>query len=119
MGNTDQTPLRIHLLCTSKHESPEAHIVFDMTENRLHLGGTRNSEPVSLWTGQVFPGFLSIFKQAETDADLAVALGLCALLAEGTIGAVAAFIISPIRDIPIFGCVARGVLEMQLRTSRT
>ena len=106
MGNTGQSPLGFHLLQPAEMKPSEAHIVFNVAEDRLYLRRTFGAQFLSDLAGQVLTGFLAVFEQAMADADPAIPLGFGTLAPERTIGTIKAFIMMPVREIPIVGGVA-------------
>lgn len=100
-------------------EPAEGHIVLEIAENRLHLGGTGRSQSFPFRAGQIGPGLFAIFQELEADQDLPVAFGFGTPASQGTVGAVLTSINPPLRLIAVIGGIEGGGLEVQAFVSRT
>ena len=113
MGDAHQSPLCFHLLKSPQVESAEAHIVFDDPKDRFHFNRTGGSQALSRLAGEIGFSLAAVFKQAETNADFAIAFGACAFGFERALTADLAFVVAPLGDEAIVGSMAGSILELQ------
>src|SRR5512136_3348262 len=89
-------------------ESPEALVVFEVAKDRLDLGRTSRAQGLPLGTGQIVSGLPAVVQQAETDTNLAIALGPSTFGLERALGAVLTGVDAPLGLIPVVGRLVRS-----------
>jgi hypothetical protein len=118
MGNAYQTPLGFDLLEPPQVEPAEAHIVFDVTEDRFDFDIAQDAQGLASLREQIGFGLFSEATQAETDPHMTIALRLSTFWFEWASVAARGFIVTHFYPVTIIRFFMTGIAVGQALVSR-